>query len=110
MINTDLHKSSMLSENNFVEILKHELKTPILAQIRILELLLSGYFGKLKFEQSEILKTTLNSCEYVYKIISDIICKHNSENILFAQKIESVKNQSDYCLFLIKEFAEKKII
>lgn len=110
MINTDLHNSPVGLKNDFIEIVKHELKTPVLAQIRILELLLSGHFGKLKFEQSEILKTTLKSCEYMYKIISDIICSSDSENILFAQKIKNNKNKTDYCLFFIKEFNGKKII
>lgn len=106
MINTDLHNTAVGLKKDFIETIKHELKTPVLAQIRVLELLLSGHFGKLKFEQSEILKSTLNSCEYMYKIISDIIYTYkfennDSETVLFAQKIKNNKN--DCCLYLIKE-------
>ena len=120
MINTDLHHNSAdilaLAElkNNFAEILKHDLKTPVIAQIRILELLLSGHFGKLKVEQSDILISTLDSCKYLYKTLSDIISAYKTENkdfesVLFAQKIENKKETECY-LFFIKESAEKRVI
>lgn len=119
MIDTDLHDKTTnfydLAEiKNFViETIKHDLKTSVLAQIRILDLLLEGNFGKLNKEQKDIIYTTLDSCKYMYKILSDIIfaykLKNNiSETVLFAQKLEQKENGN--CLFLIKDFAEKNII
>lgn len=119
MINTDLHEKSVnlyeLTEikNFLIETIKHDLKTPVIAQIRILDLLLVGRFGKLNKEQKDIICATLDSCKFMYKILSDIIyaykLKNNiSDTILFAQKLE--KNENESCLFLIKDFAEKNII
>jgi hypothetical protein len=54
---------------NYKSILRHHIKTPVLAQIRALELLLKGNFGKLNKEQAEMLELTLNSCKHSYKII-----------------------------------------
>lgn len=54
---------------NYNSILRHEIKTPILAQIRALELLLKGTFGKLNNEQKEMIELTLTSCKHSYKVI-----------------------------------------
>ena len=119
MINTDLHEISANSldlaeiKNILIETIKHDLKTPVIAQIRILDLLLVGHFGKLNKEQKDIISETLNSCKFIYKILSDIIYAYKlkndiSDTILFAQKLEKDDNKS--CLFLIKDFAEKNTI
>ena len=119
MINTDLHENSAnLSElaeikNFLIETIKHDLKTPVIAQIRILDLLLVGRFGKLSKKQKDIICETLDSCKYMYKILSDIIYaykfKNNiSDTVLFAQKLE--KNDNEKCLFLIKDFGKNNII
>ena len=57
----------------FIETLTHDVKTPILAQIRIIELMLNGHFGEFNREQNEMLKITLDSCKYMYEIISTLI-------------------------------------
>ena len=119
MINTDLHEKTAdlcdLAEirNFFIETIKHDLKTPVIAQIRILDLLLVGRFGKLNKKQEEIICETLDSCKYMYKILSDIIHSYKFENnisdtVLFAQKLDQKDNES--FLFFIKDFAEKNII
>lgn len=119
MINTDLHENTAklcdLTEirNFLIETMKHELKTSVIAQIRILDLLLVGRFGKLNKEQKDIIYATLDSCKYMYKIISDIIYTYKFKNnipdtVLFAQKLE--KNNNKNCLFLIKDFGENNII
>lgn len=119
MINTDLHDNSVNSfdlaeiKNILIETIKHDLKTPVIAQIRILDLLLVGHFGKLNKKQKDIIGETLNSCKYMYKILSDIIYaykfKNNiSDTVLFAQRLEN--NNDENCLLLIKDFAEKNII
>lgn len=58
-----------LREENFKSLLKHEIKTPVLAQMRAIEFLLGGNIGNLNYEQRELLEMTLNSCKHSYKII-----------------------------------------
>ncbi|MBR6301329.1 hypothetical protein IKR55_01180 [bacterium] len=54
---------------NYKSVLKHHIKTPVLAQIRALELLLKGNYGKLNKRQTEMIEMTLKSCRHSYKII-----------------------------------------
>jgi len=65
---------------SFIETLTHDLKTPILAQIRVLELLLQNRFGELKREQSEMLQLSLDSCQYMYEMVSTLISTYKFEN------------------------------
>lgn len=79
--------SEILNSNNlenlrksFIETLTHDLKTPILAQIRALELMLNGDFGKFNNEQTEMLQMTLESCQYMYEIVSTLISTYKFDN------------------------------
>ena len=69
---TEHHILQKLIKNQtekYKSVLTHDIKTPVLAQIRAIELLLKGNLGTLNKEQEEILKLTLNSCKHSYKII-----------------------------------------
>lgn len=58
----------------FIDVLTHDLKTPILAQLRGLELLCDEKFGKFNNEdQREILFQINESCHYVLEMISKIL-------------------------------------
>lgn len=65
---------------SFIETLTHDLKTPVLAQIRVLELILQDRFGKLNTEQSEMLQLSLDSCKYMYEMVSTLISTYKFEN------------------------------
>ena len=65
---------------SFIETLSHDLKTPIIAQIRAMELMLDGSFGKFSNEQSEMLQMTLESCQYMYEIVSTLISTYKFDN------------------------------
>ena len=67
--NTDLESI----KKNFIEILTHDLKTPILAQIRVLDMIIEGQFGTLSDEQLEMLNLTLESCNYMYTMVATLI-------------------------------------
>lgn len=60
-------------KETFVATLTHDLKTPTNSQIRTLELLLNGGFGELTTSQKEILTHVLNSCKYMFNMISTIL-------------------------------------
>lgn len=82
----DLHNSILKTDdieelrNGFIETLAHDLKTPIIAQIRILDLLILGHFGNLNKEQLDIINTTLDSCKYMYEMVSTLISTYRFEN------------------------------
>lgn len=91
---------------SFIETLNHDLKTPIIAQIRALELMLKGNFGMLNTEQSEMTQLTLDSCRYMYSMVATLISTYrfDSEEFVinysyfnFMQVLEScVKKLSKY--------------
>ena len=86
-------------KKNFIETLTHDLKTPILAQIRVLELILQQQFGKLNDEQTEMLQLSLDSCQYMYEMISTLISTYKFENEDF---------QLNYSYFNIIHLVEEK--
>lgn len=66
-------------KETFIATLTHDLKTPTSAQIRALSLLLNESFGELKKEQKEIIEQTLNSCKYMFNMISSILSTYKKE-------------------------------
>lgn len=51
----------------------HDLKTPTIAQIKALDLLLNDNFGELSYEQKDIINEIKNSCNYMYNLIFTIL-------------------------------------
>jgi PAS domain S-box-containing protein len=78
--NIDTEKRAQEQRETYIATLSHDLKTPAIAQVRALELLLSGQFGEFNQEQKEILQTTLDSCNYMYEMVYTILstCKFES--------------------------------
>ncbi len=76
----DSKKTLENNQQSFIETLTHDLKTPTNAQINILNLLLSGSFGKLTSEQFEMITLTHNSCIYMSDLIGTILDTYNSDN------------------------------
>ena len=64
----------------FIETLSHDIKTPVIAQIRILELLTEGFFGKLNKNQLLIINETLDASKYMYELISTLVSTYRFEN------------------------------
>jgi len=67
------------NKETYMATLIHDLKTPNSAQIRILNMLLSGYFGELTAEQKEILKEALLSEKYISEIVSNILTAYKCD-------------------------------
>lgn len=57
----------------YIAVLKHDIKTPVLAQIRAVELLLSSYYDKLSETQRDLLANILESCNEQCNIINNLI-------------------------------------
>lgn len=84
-------ESEILKEKeNFLAMLTHDLKTPIRAQIRALELLLNNYFGDLNSKQKEIVEEILASNQYMQNLAENILLNNKTENgKLIIQKEEN---------------------
>ncbi len=67
-------------KDSFVATLTHDLKTPTIAQIRMIELLLSDAFGEMSSSQKEMLSQILNSCKYMQGMISYVLSTYKFEN------------------------------
>lgn len=93
-------------KETFVATLTHDLKTPTGAQIRALELLLKGTFGKLTDEQAEIIQDTLNSNRYMFNMVSTILStyKYDNGNIMLK------KEQIDMNILIRNCYSELKYL
>ena len=64
----------------YIATLSHDLKTPTIAQVRALELMLSGQCGEFNQEQKDMLKLTLDSCNYMYDMVYTLLSTYKFEN------------------------------
>ena len=76
-------------KNTFIATLTHDLKTPTIAQIRALDLLLGESFGELVEEQKEMLEQIKSSCKYMYDLIFTILDTYLYDNGLTKINAES---------------------
>lgn len=81
--NIDTEKRIAEQRETYIATLNHDLKTPAIAQVRALELLLSGQLGEFNDDQKEILKLTLDSCNYMYEMVYTLLstCKFESGEV-----------------------------
>ena len=78
--NIESEKRINSQRETYIATLSHDLKTPTLAQIRSLEMLLSGQFGEFNNAQSEMLSLTLDSCKYMYEMLYTLLATYKFEN------------------------------
>lgn len=78
--NIDAEKRMSEERETYIATLSHDLKTPAIAQVRALELLLSGQLGEFNEEQREMLKLTLDSCKYMYDMVYTLLSTYKFEN------------------------------
>ena len=74
------YKEIEKQKETFVATLTHDLKTPIRAEIRALELLLKGNFGALTEDQKSIIQDTLYSSKYMYNMVDNLLQTYKCEN------------------------------
>lgn len=98
--NIEKEKSLETQKGNFVASLVHDLKNPIFAQIRILDLLLNNKFGHLSDVQKEVLIELKNSNKNAADIISNVLdtYKHSEGKMEFCmQDIDLSKLIKETC-------------
>jgi PAS domain S-box-containing protein len=67
-------------KETFIATLTHDLKTPIRAEMRSLELLLNDSFGKLNTEQTELIQEILYSSKFMFNMVDTLLTKYKYEN------------------------------
>ena len=104
---------SQAEKETFIATLTHDLKTPIRAQIRALDLILGGKFGDLDESIKGILSEVLNSCKFMQYMTDNLLTKYKSEsgqlNIIKEKKsiYEIVKNNSEKLKYLLAQKNQK---
>lgn len=88
-------------KSNFIATLTHDLKTPTIAQIQALDLLLGGTFGKLNSEQEEMINQIKSSCNYMYDLIFTIL-----DTYLYDNGLIKINPEKFDIISLIKETAK----
>lgn len=94
------------TNNNIIATITHDLKTPAIAQIRALELLLKGNFGEVNDSQKYFINDILNSCNNMLNMLINLLWLYKFDNKKIA--INSVS----FCVNeLIEEiFKENKLL
>lgn len=78
--NIDAEKELEDKKNTFFATLTHDLKTPTIAQIKAIDLMLKHSFGPLNKEQEDILIQIKNSCNYMYNLIFTVLDSYSYDN------------------------------
>ena len=101
--------SKMLGQ--FIEMLTHDLKTPVRAEERALKLLLDGSFGKLNKEQAEIVKELLNSSRFMLRMTDNILTRYKIDNgeCKIIKTSNSIKCTLQHCLENLSYLFEAKL-
>ncbi len=89
-----------IQKATFIDIITHDLKNPMRANIRILELLLKDKMGKLENNTRIIIKELLNSCRFMNYMADNLLMKYKNEldnNELQKQKYSIVKLIKEIC-------------
>ena len=76
----DAEKTAAEQRETYVATLTHDLKTPTIAQIKALDLLLNDHMGPLNNEQRELLTLTKDSCNFMYEMLSTLLSTYKYEN------------------------------
>lgn len=108
----DIEKAAQKQRETYISTLSHDLKIPTLAQIRALELLLDGNLGKINKMQNEVLNLTLDSCRYMYDMLSTLLSTYKYENkdiCLTYEKIQVMKLMDECFHKYVKSMHHKNI-
>ena len=97
-------------KNKFLCVLNHDIKTPLLAQIQTLELLLNNNFGEISDLQRKIIEEILNSNSFLLDVVSNMIFLAKYETQKPQLKLEKVNiiEQIQNCCSLFENLAKDK--
>lgn len=99
-----------IQRETFIDILTHDLRNPIRANVQILDLILKNKFGSLDNNVRVILDELLNSCRFMNYMAENLIIKYKNEFNMYElnkQKYSITKLIKDKCNDLINIFERK---
>jgi signal transduction histidine kinase/CheY-like chemotaxis protein len=78
----DITQETLLAQRKetFIATLTHDLKTPIRAEIRALNLLKSGHFGSLTHTQLEVLEEIIKSSQFMDQMVDGLLTSYRYED------------------------------
>lgn len=89
-----------IQKETFIDIITHDLKNPMRANIQILELILNNKYGKVDGKLKIVLDELLNSCKFMKYMADNLIIKYKNEFDVFElhkQKYSIIKLIKDKC-------------
>jgi PAS domain S-box-containing protein len=104
------HKEIENQKETFVATLTHDLKTPVRAQMRALEMLLNEKFGKINDGQKDIIEETLNSNKYMFGMVDNLLATYRYENksVTIQKHYFDVNSLIKNCYIQLKYLADDK--
>lgn len=91
-----------IQKETFIDIISHDLKNPMRANIQVLELILKNKFGKIENNLKVVLDELLNSCKFMNYMADNLLIKYKNEFDLY-----ELQKQEYSILNLIKERCNK---
>lgn len=91
-----------IQKATFIDIITHDLKNPIRANLRIIDLILNEKFGKIEPLLKPIMQELYNSCSYMSHMADNLIIKYKNEFDLY-----ELEKQEYSIIKLIKEVCNK---
>lgn len=109
--NIDAHERIVKERETYISTLTHDIKTPVIAQIRALELLLDERFGAITKEQREMFTIMLDSCNYTYEMLKSILMNYREFNELHPihYTMLDINELIETCVRSVKSKSSKKI-
>ncbi len=99
-----------IQKETFIDILTHDLKNPMRANIRILDLISNNKFGKLNNNLKNIIEELLNSCKFMNYMADNLILKYKNEfNLYELEKEEcSIIDLTKEKIYQLSKIIERK--
>ena len=100
-----------IQKETFIDIISHDLRTPMRANIQIIELLMNEKFGKVEKRVKDILDELLNSCRFMNYMADNLLIKYKNEFStagIQTQKYSIIKLIKNVCNKLLYILERKK--
>lgn len=100
-----------IQKETFIDIISHDLKNPMRANIQILELILKNKFGKVENNLKIVLDELLNSCRFMNYMADNLLIKYKNEFDLYElqpQNFSIVQLVKEQCNKLMNVLKRKK--
>ena len=91
-----------IQKSTFIDIISHDLKNPMRANIQILDLILKNRFGEINNNLKPILEELLNSCKFMNYMADNLLIKYKNEIETY-----ELKKQQYSIVKLIKDVCNK---